>query len=142
MVSPQPQWNWTFKGFIDRRGDHIQIWYDKASEDVRAEFDVLLKSIRNRPNADWSDMKRSRALSGKHVRGLVELKFEVERLPYRPLGIFAEGRQTFVILTVAMKSNFDRECATAMTRKGLVEGSPGAYSYDSKCLSDITRKTR
>jgi hypothetical protein len=142
MVSSLAVWNWTFKGYRDRRGDHIQLWHDNADPEVQAEFDMLLQAIRNKSNNEWADMGRSTALKGRQVRGLVELKFEVNRVPHRPLGIFAEGRQTFVLLTVAMKSDFPSQCATAMTRRSTVLDHPGEYAHESKCLSDLTRKAR
>ena len=141
MVPPQPRfWNWTFKGFRDRRGNRIQIWYDKQLPEVHAEFDLMLKALRNRSHIEWSTMGRSKDLRGKQNRGLIELRFEVNRVPYRPIGMFAGGQQTFTVLTVAMKFDFDAQCATARERKALVESNPGEYANESNCLFDITRK--
>lgn len=135
----QPNWNWTFKGYVDQRADRLQVWYDAQDGNVRAEFDWLLKRLRNRSKEDWSTLGSCKKLRGSENRGLFELRFEAQRVPYRPIGMFGIGEQTFTLLTVARKHDFDTECATARTRRSLVTQSPGTYSHESPCLSDFTK---
>ena len=117
----------------------VQAWYDNQPPQVQADFSFTLKTLRTRSPQEWGEMKRSRRLKGEY-KTLTELKFETDRNPYRPIGFMGVGRQTFTILTVATKHDFAQECAKALKRKSLVEQNPGAYSDESDCLSDITRK--
>src|SRR6266852_9940239 len=142
MSSPQPIWNWTFKGYVDSRSEWIQAWYENETAVVQAEFDWLLKRLRDRSNTDWSNLGGCKSIRGGQNQGLFELRFEAERVPYRPIGIFGVGRQTFTILTIAKKKDFKAECGTAQTRKSLVEDNPEGYSRESRCLSDFIGKAK
>jgi len=132
-------WNWTFKGFLSQGGNVVQVWYERQQEEVQADFSFTLKTLRTRSPQDWGEMKKARRLKGE-FKTLTELKFETNRNPYRPIGFMGVGRQTFTILAVATKHDFNRECAKALTRQSLVIQNPGANSDESDCLSDITRK--
>ena len=132
-------WNWIFKGFLSQRRNTIQIWYDAQTEDVQNDFSFLIKTLRTRSPEEWGNMKMSKILRPP-FKPLTELRFETNRIPYRPVGFSGVGRQTFTILTVATKQNFDRECKRALQRLSLVQQDPGEYSNESDCLSDITRK--
>lgn len=137
-MSDDQEWNWTFEGFADQHGNIIQTWYDGESPDVQVEFDLTLKMLRQRSNNQWSELGKSTKLKGE-FREFTELKFKVNKVHYRPIGIFSHS-QTFTILAIATKHNFDAQCRKALTRKRLVENNPGAYSNESDCLSDIIRK--
>lgn len=131
-------WNWLFKGFVNQRENVIQIWYDKQIEDVQIDFSLLLQSLRTRSQEEWRDMKRAKVLKGQ-FKSLTELRFETNRIPFRPIGFFGVGRKTFTILTVATKHDFDKECKKALVRKSLVQQDPEVNSNESDCLCDIIR---
>ena len=140
-MSNDQVWNWTFLGFVDNRGYNVaQTWYGSEQGAVQAEFDLLLRTIRQRSNVEWSQMRASTNLKGNY-QGLTELKFTVNKVRYRPVGFFGPTKQTFTILTVATKQNFDAQCKIALKRKPIVISNPGDFSNECNCLSDITRKT-
>lgn len=139
-MSSDGHWNWTFKGFVDEGGTNVvQAWYDGATADVRAEFDVLLLGLRHCSHNEWSQRGQSKNLQGNRFRGLTELRFTVRKVRYRPIGMF-RPLQTFCLLTVATKQDFNAQCERARKRRALVESDPGGYSYESDCLSHVTRK--
>jgi hypothetical protein len=141
-MNSKDNWNWIFKGFVDaNKNDLIQNWYDDQTPPVKAEFDSLLQGIRRRPNHEWSAMRNATALSGKNKQGLIELRFKVERVQYRPIGIFGPERSIFTIVIVAGKSDFEAKCKLAIERKKLIELNPGMHTNESSCLSEFTRKT-
>ena len=133
-------WNWTFRGYVDSRGYNVaQVWYDSELGAVRAEFDTLLNSIRQRSHIEWPRMRASTNLVG-NGQGLTELKFHVNKVQYRPIGFFGPAKQTFTILIVATKPDFDAKCTVAQKRKVTVISNPGVNSNECDCLSDITRE--
>jgi hypothetical protein len=141
-MNSKDNWNWIFKGFVDtNKNDLIQDWYDKQTSAVRSEFDVLLQGMRRRSHHEWSAMGDSKDLKGKSNKGLIELRFKVERVPYRPIGIFGPERGIFTILIVAGKSDLDAKCKLAIERKTLIELNPREHTNESSCLSELTRKT-
>ena len=135
-------WNWTFRSYVDGRGHQlVQDWYDSPPiAAIKVEFDWLLKRLRDRPLNDWSTLGGCTALKGRLNRGLLELRFEVERTPVRPIGIFGVGRQVFTILAIASKSDIQAQCVIARARKVQVEANPEVFSYESVCLSNLVRK--
>ncbi len=135
-------WNWIFKGFADsNKNDLIQNWYEDQTPAVSAEFDLLIQGIRTRSNIEWSEMGDAKSLKGKNNQGLIELRFTVEKVRHRPIGIFGPERRTFTILAVAVKADFDAKCKLARNRKKLVESNPREYTNESSCLSELTGKT-
>lgn len=138
-MNSEALWNWTFKGFVSHRGNVVQIWHDTQEANVQTDFGYLLKTLRTRSPEEWHNMKMARTLHG-NFRPLTELKFKTNLIPYRPIGFFGVGRQTFTILAVATKHDFDNECVKALKLKSYVLNNPGACSNESDCLSDITGK--
>ncbi len=138
MNSLGTTWEWVFLGFRDRRGEHIQKWYDDSLE-LQAEFDLVLQTLRTRAPGEWYQLGRATKLKGKSNVGLLELRFRVERVEIRPIGFFGIGQQRFTILTVATKHEIEAHIELARERKTLVENNPGNYSYESECLRIVTR---
>lgn len=140
-MSDDQNWNWIFKGFTDsNKNDLIQNWYEDQTPAVRAEFDLLIQGIRNRSHREWSAMGDATALKGEN-QGLLELRFKVEKVRHRPIGIFGPEKMAFTILAFALKSDFSAKCKLARNRKKLVESNPGEYTNESSCLSELTGKT-
>lgn len=137
-MTEQVIFNWTFKGFITTRGNIVQLWHDQQTEDIQIDFGFTLKTLRTRSPQEWGEMKMATKLKGK-FDSLTELRFKTNRFPYRPVGFFGVGRQTFTILVIATKHDFDKECTRALNLRLLVEQNPGAYSDESDCLSEIVR---
>ena len=132
-------WSWTFRGYLRQGENIVQAWYDHQTAAVRAEFDLLMQTLRSRSQHDWADIGASKPLKGAG-KGLIELRFTVEKVRYRPIGFFGVGQQVFTILTIATKHDFDQQRARAATRKPLVQANPGANSDECDCLRSITRK--
>ena len=132
-------WNWTFRGFVNDRGENVaQVWYDSQLGAAQSEFEILLSTIRHSPVTEWSPMGNSTYLSGEKKK-LLELKFKAANERYRPIGVFGNVRQTFIILAIANKHDFNELRKKSLNRAVLVANNPGVYSNECDCLSGFTR---
>lgn len=92
---------WTFKGFIDENGNNVfDAWYSsELSIGAQVKVDWLLGELfPTRPFIQWG---------AKYVKKLTnniyEVRFEINRICYRPLGGFIPFRNDFTFLIGVVK---------------------------------------
>lgn len=86
---------WTFYCYLSENGtDEIDEWYDNLPAKAQAKFDKILEHLRDTPQNEWG--KYSTQLSG--YEGIIEIKFDQNKIVYRPLGCFAPKRGVFTFL--------------------------------------------
>lgn len=113
---------WAFRSFLSERGEsEVDTWYNGQAPKIQARFDTALKYLRDQPR--W-EMPYARVLEAE-CDGLVEIRFRVEKVQYRPLGFYGPMRLEFTITFFATEkgSEFDppNACATGLRRKTIVK---------------------
>ena len=87
------------RGLLTERGiDVIDEWYDAQPEQLQAKFDTRVRYLRQRPRSDW--VRPYFDSLGKKCAGLCEIRFEWNKVQYRPIG-FASGEMEFTLVFVA-----------------------------------------
>jgi len=127
---------WSFRSFVSDRDDsEVAVWYEDRSAKVRAKFDTTLKYLRDLPI--WV-MPYSRVLTEGECNGVIEIRFQAEKVQWRPLGLQGPLRREFTILNFATERDFKlvppNSCRTANIRKDLVvrnrEGRSCAWAVE------------
>jgi hypothetical protein len=112
---------WNFRCYVDGRGvDVIRAWYEISDKKVQGKFDSRIQTLAGKPRNEWID-PLFHQLNGKYT-DIGEMKFEVKRVAFRPLGFHHQGN--FVLLFPAKEVNgrFEPKTApdTALTRRAEV----------------------
>jgi hypothetical protein len=93
---------WTFKKFCDEHGvSDIDIWRRKLPAEARAKMDQIISYMEITPT--WEKTRYIRPLVEQY-KGILEIKFKVKNIQYRPLGCYAPEK-TFIILFGAEKKS-------------------------------------
>lgn len=113
---------WAFRSFVTDRGDsEVSTWYEEGTPKVKAKFDTTLRYLRDRPT--WG-MPYTRVLTEGDCNGIIEIRFQAEKVQWRPLGFQGPLRREFTILNFATEHDFKLDppssCKTANIRRELV----------------------
>jgi hypothetical protein len=92
---------WTFKGFVDDNGLNVfDEWYKELPPAAQTKVDWLVEMFKVRKFADWR---------AKYIKiledDIYEVRFEINRICYRPLGAFAPNQKDFTFLIGVIKKN-------------------------------------
>ncbi len=114
---------WTFRCFISTGGGNvIKEWYQSEPATVRSAFDTSLKYLRDQPHDKW--VRPFTGILSRECAGLVEIRFTVNKVRYRPIGFFGPNRMEFTLVFCATEK--DRKfvppntCQIALERKAIV----------------------
>ncbi len=114
---------WTIRCYLDLNGvDVIDEWVGTVSDAVAAKFDVRMRYLQEQPHSAWT-RPHFDSLGGD-CSGLGEVRFQSEKVQYRPIGFFSAASE-FTLLFVAIEK--DRKfvpksaCDIAQRRKKEVE---------------------
>lgn len=110
---------WTIRCYLDANGvDVIDEWFETVSDAVAAKFDTRMRYLQQQPPEAWK--RPDFDTLHNEGAGLGEIRFEREKVNYRPIGFFS-GRMEFTLLLVAIEK--DRKfipksaCKIAQRRK-------------------------
>jgi|SRR5580704_3647521 hypothetical protein len=125
----------TFRSYVDRNGaDLIRRWFDGATKQARAKFRNRLRNLSHLPRDEWRRPLFD-TLRGEG-RGLSEIRFEANNVPWRPLGFFQlddNGEEVFTIVICASKDEHGwiprNACALGLDRKAEILANP-ARAHD------------
>ena len=86
----------------DDGGDVVSDWYQQMEgrPKARARLDNRMMYLRQQPREGWV-----RPIYDTLRDGVGEVRFEIERILYRPIGFFGPGRNEFTFLIFATKTN-------------------------------------
>jgi hypothetical protein len=113
----------TFRSYVDQHGtDVIEEWFAGATKQARAKFRNKLRNLSRLPRNQW---RRPLFDNLDHeCKGLSEIRFEANNVPWRPLGFFQtydEGNEVFIIVICASKDEHGwiprNACVRGLTRK-------------------------
>jgi hypothetical protein len=130
-MAPQPP-PWIFKCYhrASRNGDKdtdvIREWYDGLDEEVKADLDAGIEILEKRPNNEWL-RPRFAPLKSKACKGICEIRADGASGEYRVLGCYGIERNEFTLYVgfkKEHKSDYERACKAAQTRKREVEDDP------------------
>lgn len=96
---------WTFFDFLKEDGANaITEWIESLPPHIRqkvaAALAARLEAVQNLENHEWPEGWFT-DLSG--YSGIVEVKFKVKKVQYRPLGCYGPGRHQFTLLVGAIE---------------------------------------
>jgi hypothetical protein len=102
--------------------DVIQRWFGGATKQARAKFRNKLRNLSRLPRDQW---RRPLFDSlGDEGRGLSEIRFDADHVPWRPLGFFQlddDGKDVFTIVICAGKDEHGwipaNACEVGLRRK-------------------------
>lgn len=94
-------------------------WYNAQNGKVQAAFDQRLRHLQQMQSYEWRK-PYTKQLSGG-CDGLVEIRFNADRVQHRPLGFYGPSRLEFTILLCAIERGGRFEprdaCNIALRRK-------------------------
>lgn len=113
----------TFRSYVDRNGiDVIQDWFEHASKPARAKFRNRLRILSRLSRNEWR--RPLFDTLGEECRGLSEIRFDANNVPWRPLGFFqlsGSGDDVFTLVICASKDEHGwsprNACAVGLARK-------------------------
>ncbi len=98
---------WAWKSYVkgSKGATLVQEWFREVDKFVWTEFEASIRFLDGQPPANWTRPFVSVLKGGKRGRktgciGLVEIRFEVKNVQYRPLGYFSDELE-FTILFFA-----------------------------------------
>jgi hypothetical protein len=120
---------------VDRNGiDVIQDWFDHATKQARAKFRNKLRNLARLDRKEWR--RPLFDALGDDCRGLSEIRFDANNVPWRPLGYFqlnGGGNDEFILVIVASKDEHGwiprNACALGLRRKTEILADP-ARAHD------------
>lgn len=87
---------WTFKCYSnDNISDPIGDWYNELPDKAQAKLDSYLDHFSDNQHNDWG-VERIKPLVG--YDGILEIRFSINKILYRPLGYFGPKRNEFTFL--------------------------------------------
>jgi Phage derived protein Gp49-like (DUF891) len=113
---------WTFRSYVDGSGtDAILDWFEHATKEARGKFRSKLRILGQLERSEWR--RPLFDTLGDECAGLSEVRFEANRVPWRPLGFF-QGATVFTLVICASKDG-DRwipgnACPLGLRRKAEV----------------------
>lgn len=122
---------WVFRHYVSTRCvDVIEAAYEGKSLEAQAAFDNAIHFLAQRKAHEWRE-PHTKKLSGE-CDGLVEIRFEADKVQQRPIGYYGPARGQFTILIWATEKNGRFEprtaCSIAQRRRGEVDADPKAFS--------------
>src|SRR5260370_42171799 len=112
----------TFRSYVDRDGvDVIQDWFDHATKQAKAKFRNKLRNLARLERNEWR--RPLFDTLGEECRGLSEIRFDANSVPWRPLGFFQvhDENDVFTLVIVAAKDEHGwiprNACALGLGRK-------------------------
>ena len=111
---------WIFRTYRLARGtDEVDEWYSTLRPRHRAKVLTGLEYLRDQPIQDWV-RPRVGSLHGE-CKGLREIRFKLDKVPWRLIGFHGPERNEFTIVIVAMEKDGRFEphdtCKMAQHRK-------------------------
>lgn len=114
---------WVFKSYLTESGEHgrdvIDDWYNSLPIKAQVKFRIVLENLRDRP-LPWPLV-----LSKPLEQGISELRFQVNRILYRPLGFFGPDNGEFTLVMPAREQGDEfiprNALQTAIERKNVVQ---------------------
>ncbi|BBU61671.1 hypothetical protein MSC49_16060 [Methylosinus sp. C49] len=95
---------WTFRAYVSPSGrKDVWKWYLRLPVPAQAEFDALLAYLVQREKAEWR-MPDFKLLTGR-LSGIGELRFNSQKVEYRPFGIFGPNDNEFTLLIGCSKKS-------------------------------------
>lgn len=90
---------WTFKGYIDENGENVfDEWYKEIPPNAQAKVDWIIEMFQVRQLCDW----RAKYIK-KLTDDIYEIRFEINKICYRPLGAFVPNKNDFTFLIGVIK---------------------------------------
>lgn len=109
--------------------DVIRRWYDSAAKSARAKFRNKLRNLSRLPRNQWR--RPLFDTLGDECRGLSEIRFEANGVPWRPLGFFmteSDMVDVFALVICASKDEHGwiprNACIVGLRRKSEVLADP------------------
>jgi hypothetical protein len=107
-------------------------WLEAANIYVKTAFKARVKHLDGQPPANWrrpfvSTLEGGKKERGNGCKGLVEIRFEVKNVQYRPLGYYSgEHEFTIVFFAEERDGKFDppTACEIAKTRIAEIKKDP------------------
>jgi hypothetical protein len=121
---------WTLRSYQPLGGTSVtQDWYGAVGYDIWAVFAWQMDYLCGQPIENWSRpwaavLKGGKRKGKKGCAGLIEIRFEVGNVQYRPLGFFSgEMEFTFLFFANEVGDEFDPKtaCEIAKARKADIE---------------------
>jgi hypothetical protein len=125
----------TFRSYVDRDGvDVISDWFDHATKQARAKFRNKLRNLSRLRRNEWR--RPLFDTLGEECRGLSEIRFDANNVPWRPLGFFQlddAGGDVFTLVICASKDEHGwiprNACALGLARRVEILTNP-ARAHD------------
>lgn len=102
-------------------------WLESVDIFVRTAFKARVRYLDGQPPSNWrrpfvSTLEGGKKERGKGCKGLVEIRFEVNNVQYRPLGFYS-GEREFTIVFIAEErgGKFDPPTACETAKKRIAE---------------------
>lgn len=87
---------WTFKTYVSPTGrNDVQSTVDKLDEGVLQHLLTRIRYLANTDKIDWHE-PQAKKLAG--VKDVYEIRFQANKIQWRPLGYFGPGKNEFTIL--------------------------------------------
>ena len=104
-----------FCDYVDHRGTNIVLdGLSQMSEDDKAKMNEFLRQLERVKHFDSKDVKPLRNVNGEKGKGLYELRYKLNKVQQRPLGLIGPGghelerrfqKPIFTILVMAEERN-------------------------------------
>ena len=109
----------SFRSYLDKHGvDVIEQWFDGATKQARSKFRNKLRNLARLDRGEWR--RPLFAPLVEECKGLSEIRFDANNVPWRPLGFFQED-QAFTLVICASKDEHGwmprNACALGLRRK-------------------------
>ena len=127
----------TFRSYLDQDGaDVIWEWFNAHSttKQARAKFRNKLRNLSRLPRKAWG--RPLFDTLGEECRGLSEIRFDANNVPWRPLGFSQfddDGDDVFTLVICASKDEHGwiprNACALGLSRKAQILADP-ARAHD------------
>lgn len=92
---------WWLRDYANASGNReVRRHYDRASDEVKAEFDVHWEMLQARPRSEWGRpaAAKLRPEVKNGYRDFFEFRFSAEKVQQRPIGYFGPGDAHFTLL--------------------------------------------